>query len=201
MPNRWLVTIAIAVPVLLAGCTSSRTHGDQVSPHAPEPSAGALPHAPAPSTDTPPHRPSGNPYARLILRDGNEVRASGRVVAIPGRHVRFCVPSPVTESDLFISYCDSGVDVARHAHPGSIMQFALSRPAERQVAMLILATGRPAPVRRALQHDYPHQLCVIHSRYTKADVHAARRALMLDQPDSAADRQVGGVGCDDRAAD
>jgi hypothetical protein len=81
---------------------------------------------------------------------------------------------------------ERAVEVYRHGHPGSIMQFALARPSHTEVAMLILATGRPGPIRRALRGAYPHQLCVIHSRYTKADVHAARRALMLDTPDGLA---------------
>ena len=78
------------------------------------------------------------------------------------------------------------VEAYRRAHPGAVMQIALSRPSAHQVLMLVLAVGQPAPIRHALKDDYPHQLCVIHSRYTKSDVRAARRALMLDTPDGRA---------------
>lgn len=49
-----------------------------------------------------------------IVRDGDLVSASGRVVAIPGRHVRFCTPAiayALIEPPPAPAYCDLGVDV------------------------------------------------------------------------------------------
>src|SRR5689334_12221051 len=56
-------------------------------------------------------------YDRLVLRGGDHVRASGRVVSVPGRRVRFCAPVPVAAigyapgQEPAPSYCPKGVDV------------------------------------------------------------------------------------------
>jgi RNA polymerase sigma-70 factor, ECF subfamily len=61
------------------------------------------------------------------------------------------------------------------AHPGTVFEFALLRPSKRQVVAYALTTGEPAPVDAALRPAYGARLCVFRSRYTHAEVKAARR--------------------------
>ena len=63
----------------------------------------------------------------------------------------------------------------RHAHPGTIIEIALARPSRHQVFMYVLTDGPPGPERLAA--DYPHQLCVARSKYTRAEVHTAYGAF------------------------
>jgi hypothetical protein len=62
-----------------------------------------------------------------------------------------------------------------HEHPGTVFEFALLRPGRRQVVAYVLTTGAPAPVDAALRPHYGSRLCVFRSRYTRAEVNAARR--------------------------
>lgn len=69
------------------------------------------------SASSAPTRPAPDDYAALVLRDGDTVSASGRVVSVPGRPVRFCAPVPESSigyapgHDPAPAYCGSGVDV------------------------------------------------------------------------------------------
>lgn len=228
MPRRLIVSI---VTLLLLGACASRRAGD----------------------------PSGSgPYASSILRDGDTVRATGEVVSLPGRPVRFCAPALSSGTTYNpIRYCDNGVDVIgvdldrlsfretkhqavdglaeltgvyrsgtllvtaqgpsspphiaafgfdppcpapaggwpppppgnggnlddrpveayRQAHRGAIMTIAFARPSRHQIALYVLTSGATAPVRRALADDYPNQLCVARSVYTRAQVRTAFGAL------------------------
>lgn len=78
--------------------------------------------AATPSPDGPPTGSatpvaSSDSYDRLVLQAGQHVSASGRVVAVPGRPVRFC--APVAEAAVGFAkghepaptYCAQGVDV------------------------------------------------------------------------------------------
>ncbi len=77
--------------------------------------------AATPSPDGPPTSSAtpfaSDPYDRLVLQAGQRVSASGRVVAVPGRPVRFC--APVAEAAVGYAkghepapaYCAQGVDV------------------------------------------------------------------------------------------
>jgi hypothetical protein len=216
-----------------------------------------------PSASTSPS-PFGR-YADLILRNGDSVHATGFVVALPGRSVRFCAPSPValdgggstatmTKQECGFSVPAKGIDLATlamrqqrdgvvtgtatldgvwhngtlivstttappssnglapmpstpcaapaggwpqgpsnqnldlapaarygRAHPGAIIQFALLRPSASQVIAYILTAADPGPVRTALTARFHGRLCVVKSRYTLDQIHAAVRIVHAAQ--------------------
>ena len=210
---------------------------------------------------------SASGYRRLVLRDGDRIRATGQVVSVPHRPVRFC--APVAEASVGYAagqepapqYCDVGVDlvgadlatltdrrekdgaiegraditgvyraggvtVSKQAappppgtttpapdsppcpapsggwprgprgenintaaasnyaarHPGSVQELAMLRPSENQVVALVLSTGDPAPIQAALQAPMRNRVCVVRTRYTKAQIAATSAAFRIGNP-------------------
>jgi hypothetical protein len=63
------------------------------------------------------------------------------------------------------------------AHPGVVDEWLQLNPSRRQHVLLVLTTGDPAPVERALRPAYGDSLCVERVRWTRAEVDAAVREL------------------------
>ena len=67
-------------------------------------------------------------------------------------------------------------------HPGSVQQIAMLRPSENQVVGLVLSTGNPATIQAALQAPMRNRVCVIRTRYTKAQIAATSTAFRFGSP-------------------
>jgi hypothetical protein len=235
--------LAVLAAAVLAGCA---TRGAVTSP--------------SPGTGPQGARQGPTDYSGLILRPGDQVRVSGRVVAVPHGPVRLCAPVPVpAAADEDPDTCSIGIradgidlsrvqlrtveqgtvsgyaavratyqgdrlrvtwqgrwhrpaepplldrppcpapnggwgtasvggnlyfgPVSRYArtHPGAIVDMALMRPGKRQVIALVLTSGDPRPVTAALAQSYPRQLCVVRSRFTRAELRHALRVFDIPQ--------------------
>ncbi|MFD0576916.1 hypothetical protein [Dactylosporangium darangshiense] len=115
--------------------------------------APARPEAPASPSSASSASPAGSAEAGdLVVRDGDTVEASGRVVIVPGRPTRFCAPAPTTLEGTIggpPKRCDMGVDLdgfdARKLGPDGR---ALLRGTLRGGVLHVSAQGpaRPEPV-------------------------------------------------------
>jgi hypothetical protein len=99
----------------------------------------AVPAPDGPMTSGPPTTAAADRYDRLVLGTGARLSASGRVVAVPRRAVRFCAPVPEPADghaggqEPAPAGCDQGVDVQgvdlstltrRRAKDGAVEGFA-----------------------------------------------------------------------------
>lgn len=122
------------------------------------PTEFAGPAAPSPSGQESVGSRAGGDAASLVLHDGDRVHASGRVVAVAGRPVRFCAPVAVAAVGYAAghepapAYCDWGVDVqgvnlnalsSRRAKAGAVEGYADLVGTYRASGVVEVVTQRP----------------------------------------------------------
>ncbi len=120
--------LSLGAALLVAACAGCGAHTRLPSPSAP--SRGGQSSVGFTGADD---------FASLVLHDGDRVHAGGRVVAVPGRPVRFCAPIAVAAVGYAAgrepapAYCDWGVDVqgvdlnamsSRRAKAGAVEGYA-----------------------------------------------------------------------------
>jgi hypothetical protein len=110
-----------------------------------------------------PYRPGSNPG---FVPDQPPCPAPGGGWPVGGRDANL-------DATAIQSYSD--------AHPGSVIMPAELRPSRRQVLMYALTAGDPGPVEAALRPTYGAALCVVRSRYGRAQIDSAADAFMPDR--------------------
>jgi hypothetical protein len=103
-------------------------------------------------------RPPASGPAALVLRDGDTVQGTGRIVSVPGRPVRFCAPLPVAgignAKPTAPAYCDYGIDLTgvdldrlsgRREMSGAIEGYATLRGVFEKGVMAVRQQTAPAP--------------------------------------------------------
>lgn len=122
----------------------------------------------SPAVSTPSLGTGGGGITSLVLRDGDRVAASGKVVALSGRHTRFCAPI-ATGTEINgggIQYCDLGIDVTgvdlssltdRRAESGNVEGEARLTGIYRNGTIVVTSQG--PPLRPPVNGELPMPPC------------------------------------------